>query len=125
MNAAPAFQGSRTSITRPILVTGAAGRLGAVGRTVVELLRQRKFPVRALVRLEDQRAEALPAIGAEVVSGDLTEPADVAASASGSSREPRADLAARLPAGLSLRRRHCQEQHRRAVDLHLLKNDYE
>ena len=90
MNAAPAFQGppkqSRTSTTRPILVTGAAGRLGAVGRTVVELLRERKFPVRALVRLEDQRAEALRAIGAEVVSGDLTEPADVARALKGCRR---------------------------------------
>ena len=34
----------------PILVTGAAGTVGAVGRTIVELLRQRHLPVRALVR---------------------------------------------------------------------------
>src|SRR4051794_1005364 len=62
----------------PILVTGAAGNLGGVGRTVVELLRQRNLPVRALVRREDERAEALRAIGAEVVVGDLTRAADVA-----------------------------------------------
>jgi NAD(P)H dehydrogenase (quinone) len=63
---------------RPILVTGAAGRVGAVGRTVVELLRQRAPPVRALVRREDERAEALRVTGAEVVIGDLTRAGDVA-----------------------------------------------
>jgi NAD(P)H dehydrogenase (quinone) len=61
----------------PILVTGAAGRVGAVGRTVVELLRQRALPVRALVRREDERADALRALGAEVVVGDLTRAEDV------------------------------------------------
>jgi NAD(P)H dehydrogenase (quinone) len=65
-------------IDRPILVTGAAGRLGAVGRTVVEMLRQRDLPVRAFVRREDGRADALRAIGAEVVVGDLTDAADLA-----------------------------------------------
>ena len=34
----------------PILVTGAAGQLGAVGRTVTGLLLDRGLPVRALVR---------------------------------------------------------------------------
>ncbi len=38
----------------PILVTVAAGR-------VVKALRRRGLPVRALVRREDERAEALPA----------------------------------------------------------------
>jgi nucleoside-diphosphate-sugar epimerase len=33
----------------PILVTGAAGQLGAVGRTVTKLLLERGLPVRALV----------------------------------------------------------------------------
>lgn len=61
----------------PIVVTGAAGRIGGVGRTVVELLRQRNLPVRAMVRQEDERAAALRAIGAEVVVGDLTRTADV------------------------------------------------
>jgi uncharacterized protein YbjT (DUF2867 family) len=60
-----------------ILVTGAAGQLGAVGRTVTGLLRNRGLPVRALVRREDDRAAALRATGAEVVVGDLLEPADV------------------------------------------------
>jgi uncharacterized protein YbjT (DUF2867 family) len=61
----------------PILVTGAAGQLGAVGRTVTGLLLDRGIPVRAMVRREDDRAVALRAAGAEVVVGDLLEPADV------------------------------------------------
>lgn len=40
----------------PILVTGAAGQLGAVGRTVTGLLLARGLPVRAMVRREDDRA---------------------------------------------------------------------
>src|SRR6267143_3769438 len=44
----------------PILVTGAAGQLGAVGRTVCGLLLDRGLPVRAMV-----------------VVGDLLEPPDV------------------------------------------------
>src|SRR2546422_6164467 len=61
-----------------ILVTGAAGQLGAVGRTVTGLLVGRGLPVGAMVRREDDRAAALRAAGAEVVVGDLLEPADVA-----------------------------------------------
>ncbi|MBN9522930.1 NAD(P)H-binding protein [bacterium] len=61
----------------PILVTGAAGQVGAVGRTVTGLLLDRGFAVRALVRRDDDRAAALRAAGAEVVVGDLLEPADV------------------------------------------------
>src|SRR5256714_3583450 len=60
-----------------ILVTGAAGQLGAVGRTVAGLLIDRGLPVRAMVRREDDRAAALRAAGAEVVVGALLEPADV------------------------------------------------
>src|SRR5215510_2477220 len=61
----------------PILVTGAAGQLGAVGRTVTGLLLERGLAVRAMVRREDERAAALRNAGAEVVIGDLLEPADV------------------------------------------------
>src|SRR5437879_11015350 len=61
----------------PILVTGAAGQTGAVGRTVCGLLLDRGLPVRAMVRREDERAAALWAAGAEVVVGDLLEPGDV------------------------------------------------
>ena len=60
-----------------ILVTGAAGQVGAVGRTVTSLLLERGLPVRAMVHREDDRAAALRAAGAEVVAGDLLEPADV------------------------------------------------
>src|SRR5215472_15668308 len=74
------------SISSPILVTGAAGRVGGVGRTVVELLRQRALPVRALVRREDERADALRALGAEVVVGDLTRAGDVARAMAGCRR---------------------------------------
>src|SRR6266581_7656813 len=67
----------KTMKTESILVTGAAGQLGAVGRTVTGLLLERGLPVRAMVRREDDRAAALRAAGAEVVVGDLLEPADV------------------------------------------------
>ncbi len=67
----------KTTIHGPILITGAAGQVGAVGRTVTGLLLERGLPVRALVRREDERAAALRAAGAEVVVGDLLEPADV------------------------------------------------
>jgi uncharacterized protein YbjT (DUF2867 family) len=75
-----------TEHNRPILVTGAAGQLGAVGRTVTGLLLDRGLPVRALVRREDDRAAALRAAGAEVVVGDLLEPADVYRAVSGCRR---------------------------------------
>src|ERR1700736_2736809 len=58
-------------MANPILVTGAAGRVGAVGRTVTELLLKQGKPVRAMVRTEDERAQALRDKGAEVVFGDL------------------------------------------------------
>jgi len=74
------------SLDGPILVTGAAGSYGGVGRTVVELLRQRNLPVRALVRRDDARAEALCASGAEVVVGDLTQPGDVVRALAGCRR---------------------------------------
>ena len=55
----------------PILVTGAAGRVGAVGRTVTELLLKQGKAVRAMVRTDDERAQALRGTGAEVVVGNL------------------------------------------------------
>jgi len=58
-------------MTSPILVTGAAGRVGGIGRTVTELLLQQGRAVRAMVRNEDERAQALRDLGAEVVVGDL------------------------------------------------------
>jgi NAD(P)H dehydrogenase (quinone) len=67
-----------SKIKDPILVTGATGRVGGVGRAVVERLRNRGLPVRALVHREDERAAGLRATGAEVVVGDLTILMDVA-----------------------------------------------
>ncbi|HEY1174613.1 MAG TPA: NAD(P)H-binding protein, partial [Phytomonospora sp.] len=56
----------------PVLVTGATG---TVGREVVRQLVAAGVPTRALVR--DPARAGLP--GAEVVTGDLTEPATLAA----------------------------------------------
>ncbi len=53
---------------RKILVTGATGD---TGRETVRLLLERGHGVRALVRSEDARAEALRKSGAETVLGDL------------------------------------------------------
>src|SRR6516165_808074 len=57
----------------PILVTGAAGAVGSIGRNLTEMLIAKGHRVRALVRREDQRAEALRQVGAEVMQGDLTD----------------------------------------------------
>ena len=54
----------------PILVTGAAGD---VGGKVTEILLGQGRKVRALVRSDDDRAEALRQMGAEVMQGDLTD----------------------------------------------------
>jgi uncharacterized protein YbjT (DUF2867 family) len=56
---------------KPILVTGAAGRMGAVGRMLTEYLIERGETVRALVRTEDERAQALREMGAQVMAGNL------------------------------------------------------
>ncbi|MCJ8207952.1 SDR family NAD(P)-dependent oxidoreductase [Pseudomonas sp. RGM2987] len=58
---------------RPVLVTGAAGAVGGIGRTVTETLLAIGMNVRALVRREDTRSAALRQLGAEVVVGDLTD----------------------------------------------------
>ena len=58
-------------MTNPILVTGAAGRVGGIGRRVTELLLKQGKAVRAMVRKDDERARALRDMGAEVVVGDL------------------------------------------------------
>src|SRR6202790_5873951 len=57
----------------PILVTGAAGAVGGIGRHLTEFLLARAHKVRAMVRREDERAEALRRLGAEGVEGDLTD----------------------------------------------------
>ncbi|HVH86098.1 MAG TPA: NmrA family NAD(P)-binding protein [Terriglobales bacterium] len=67
-------------MTHPILVTGAAGGAqGSTGRLVASLLREHGIPVRALVHKLDARSEQLGKQGAEVVEGDLLNPASVQA----------------------------------------------
>lgn len=78
--------GTGTVEAGTVLVTGAGGGVGGVGRTVVELLRERSVPVRALVHHDDERAEALRGRGTEVVVGDLTHPDDVAGALDGCRR---------------------------------------
>ena len=65
------------AITSPIVVTGAAGQVGSVGFKIVELLRGKGVPVRAMVRRDDDRSKALAKLGAEIVKGDLTDSRDV------------------------------------------------
>jgi uncharacterized protein YbjT (DUF2867 family) len=68
------------------LITGASGGVGSVSRRVVAELRRADQPVRALVRRDDARADALRDLGAEVVVGDLTSPEDVASATRGVTR---------------------------------------
>jgi uncharacterized protein YbjT (DUF2867 family) len=70
----------------PILVTGAAGEVGGIGRTVTELLLRAGLRVRALVRRYDGRAQALRELGADVVQGDLTDLAAMHGAIQGCSR---------------------------------------
>lgn len=67
----------KNNARQPILVTGAAGKIGGVGFKTVELLCAEKIPVRAMVRRLDERSQALIKLGAEVVVGDLTDLQDV------------------------------------------------
>jgi len=71
-------------MTRPtILVTGATGKTGgAVATQLLEL----GWPVRALVRRIDARAEALRSAGAEIAVADVFDPTSVASALRGVSR---------------------------------------
>jgi uncharacterized protein YbjT (DUF2867 family) len=67
-------------MSHPILVTGAAGgSQGSTGRQVTSLLLEQGIPVRALVHKVDARSDDLGKQGAEVVEGDLLNPASVQA----------------------------------------------
>lgn len=65
-------------MSHPILITGAAGGAqGSTGRRIATLLLERGIPVRAFVHKFDERSEELKKNGAEVVEGDLLNPASV------------------------------------------------
>ena len=67
-------------MSHPILVTSAAGGAqGSTGRRVAGLLMERGIPVRALVHKFDARSDNLHKQGAEVIQGDLLDPASVQA----------------------------------------------
>ncbi len=70
--------------TKPtILVTGATGK---TGRAVVTALLAEGFPVRAMVRTLDERAERLRRAGAEVAKADIFDPDQLAAAMRGTHR---------------------------------------
>ena len=71
-------------MTKPkILVTAAAGKTGAA---TTLLLRERGYPVRALVRRDDARAERLRHAGAEVLAGSLEDICDLRRAVNGVDR---------------------------------------
>jgi uncharacterized protein YbjT (DUF2867 family) len=72
--------------TPSYLITGAGGGVGGVSRLVVEQLLSHGEAVRAMVHRDDSRADALRALGADVIVGDLTNPLDVSAAMYGISR---------------------------------------
>ena len=60
--------------------------IGGIGRNVTEMLLAKRHKVRALVRREDERAEDLRRLGAEVMLGDLTDLASMHSAIEGCSR---------------------------------------
>jgi uncharacterized protein YbjT (DUF2867 family) len=67
-------------MSQPILITGAAGGAqGSTGRLVTGLLLKQGIPVRAFVHKLDARSDDLRQQGAEIVEGDLLNPASVQA----------------------------------------------
>ena len=67
-------------MTQPILVPGAAGGAqGSTGRRIATLLLEQGIPVRALVHRLDSRSDELRQKGAEVIEGDLLNPASAKA----------------------------------------------
>ena len=68
------------------LITGAGGGVGSVSRRVVELLLESGEQVRAMVHRDDERAEQLRVLGAQVVAGDLTQAGDIVEAVGGARR---------------------------------------
>ena len=67
-------------MSHPILITGAGGGAqGSTGRLVAGLLLKQGIPVRAFVHKLDARSEELRQQGAEIIAGDLLNPASVQA----------------------------------------------
>src|SRR5271156_2890387 len=76
-----------TSMSHPILVTGAAGgQQGSTGRLVASLLLKQGIPVRAFVHKLDARSDELRQLGAEIIEGDLLDPTSVQAAMKGVKR---------------------------------------
>lgn len=74
-------------MSQPILITGAAGgSQGSTGRLIAELLLKQGIPVRAFVHKLDARSDQLRQQGAEIVEGDLLNPASVQAAMKGVKR---------------------------------------
>ena len=74
-------------MSKPILITGAAGGpQGSTGRLVAHLLLQQGIPVRAFVHTLDARSDELRQQGAEIIEGDLLNPASVQAAMKGVKR---------------------------------------
>ena len=74
-------------MSQPILITGAAGGpQGSTGRLIAELLLKQGIPVRAFVHKLDARSDRLRQQGAEIVEGDLLNPASVQAAMKGVKR---------------------------------------
>ena len=67
-------------MSHPILVTGAAGGpQGSTGRLVANTLLKQGISVRAFVHKLDARSDELRLQGAEIIEGDLLNPASVLA----------------------------------------------
>ena len=62
---------SERSGGKPLFVSGATGRHGGTGHVIVRELLKKGARVRALARVDDERAASLRAAGADVVIGDL------------------------------------------------------
>jgi uncharacterized protein YbjT (DUF2867 family) len=74
-------------MSNPILITGAAGgQQGSTGRVIAMLLLDQGLPVRAFVHKIDARSDELRQKGAEIIEGDLLNPASVQAAMNGVER---------------------------------------
>src|SRR6201991_3291274 len=68
------------------LITGAGGGIGSVSRRVVQLLLDAGESVRAMLHRDDERADRLRTLGADVIVGDLTSAGDIVDAMNGVTR---------------------------------------